>query len=234
MIEDLEFETYLIISSNKLEIFLFDTKNFKNLYEQSLKLENKTDFIDLDILDKFLEDNIFKIEKLLGKFVRNILLILENDKITNIHLGLKKKMYEETINKQNLKKILVDANDLLKENYQDQKFLHIIISRYLINGKYYSNLIDNLKSEYLCLEIKFMIISKDITKEIERILGKYQIFVSQYMDRNYIKSFVKDENSNFSEIIYKIRNGLNENEAKLVPINLKKKGFFEKFFQLFS
>ena len=29
-------------------------------------------------------------------------------------------------------------------------------------------------------------------------------------------------------------NGINENEVKLIPKNTKNKGFFEKFFQLFS
>ena len=37
-----------------------------------------------------------------------------------------------------------------------------------------------------------------------------------------------------SEIIYKIQNGFNENEVKLISKNSNKKFFFEKFFQLFS
>ena len=38
----------------------------------------------------------------------------------------------------------------------------------------------------------------------------------------------------FSEMIYKINSGCNNNEIALVPKNEKNKGFFEKFFQLFS
>ena len=33
---------------------------------------------------------------------------------------------------------------------------------------------------------------------------------------------------------YKIQNGHNDNEVKIIPKNIKKLGFFEKFFQLFS
>ncbi len=234
MSEDLEFETYLIISPNTFEIYLFDTKNYQNLYEQNVKFQNEAKIIDRNLLNKFLEDNIFKIEKLLGKFIKNIFLIIENDKITNIHLGIKKKIYERNINKQCLKNILIEAKDILKENYQDQKIMHVIISRYLANGKYYLNFEDNLKSEYLCLEIQFKIISNNLTLEIEKILEKYQIYVSQYMDRSYIKSFINDDKTIFSRIVYKIRNGLNQNEVKLVQINPRKSGIFEKFFQLFS
>ena len=37
--------------------------------------------LDLNKLKKFLDDNIFKIEKLIGKFIKNIFLIIENEKI---------------------------------------------------------------------------------------------------------------------------------------------------------
>ena len=37
-----------------------------------------------------------------------------------------------------------------------------------------------------------------------------------------------------STIAYKLKNGLNDNEVILIPKNVKNKGFFEKFFQLFS
>ena len=36
------------------------------------------------------------------------------------------------------------------------------------------------------------------------------------------------------EMAYKIENGHNENEVKIIPKSTKNIGFFEKFFQLFS
>ena len=48
------------------------------------------------------------------------------------------------------------------------------------------------------------------------------------------KKMLEKENLEFSEMVHKVKNGLNENEVKLIPKNLGKKGFFEKFFQLFS
>ena len=46
--------------------------------------------------------------------------------------------------------------------------------------------------------------------------------------------FLEKENLEFSEMVHKVKSGFNENEVKLIPKNLGKKGFFEKFFQLFS
>ena len=43
MIEELDFETYLSISKDKFEIFLFDKKKCKNLYKDCLKFNDKLD-----------------------------------------------------------------------------------------------------------------------------------------------------------------------------------------------
>ena len=70
----LEFETYLSISQTKFGIYLFDTKNKNNLYEKEIIFE-KINFINYSHLKQFLDDNVFRIEKLVGKFIENIFLI---------------------------------------------------------------------------------------------------------------------------------------------------------------
>ena len=82
---------YLSISINKFGIYLFDTKNLENLYEEEIILNHDKDFLNYDLLKKFLDDNVIKIEKLSGKFVENIILIFEDEKIFNLEFGIKKK-----------------------------------------------------------------------------------------------------------------------------------------------
>ena len=48
------------------------------------------------------------------------------------------------------------------------------------------------------------------------------------------KYFFEEESLDLSIIAFKIQSGHNQNEIALVPKSLKKTGFFEKFFQLFS
>ena len=81
----------LSVSPNKYGIYLFDTKNLKNLYKEEIIFHNDTNYQNHDELKKFLDDNIFKIEKLSGKFIENIFLILEDKKIFNLEIGIKKK-----------------------------------------------------------------------------------------------------------------------------------------------
>ena len=112
--------------------------------------------------------------------------------------------------------------------------MHIIINRYLVDENNYLFFKENLRGDDFCLEIEFKSISKNIIYDIDKILEKFQIKILEYLDGNYIKKFNKNKELEFSTMIYKIRYGINENEVKLIPKNPKKKGFFEKFFQLFG
>ena len=104
MTEHGDLEAYLFLLPYKLLISLFDTKNLKNYYIDEIYLENKINSLDENILNKFLDKNIFKIEKLIGKFIKNIFLVIENDQIFNLNIGIKKN-YDKIINRKLLEKL---------------------------------------------------------------------------------------------------------------------------------
>ena len=231
MNKDLELENYLSISPNKFGIYLFDKKNLKNLYKEELILNNNSKFIKLDDLKKFLDNNIFKIEKLSGKFVKNIFLIFENEKNLNLEIGIKKKNYNISVTKQYLKNLLIEGKDLIRENYQDQKIMHMVINKYFFDDKSYQSFQENLKCNHLALEIKFIPIG--IIYDLNKILENYQIKIVRYIDGGYVKNIFNND-LELSIMTHKILSGYNENEVTFMPKNIKKSGFFEKFFQLFS
>lgn len=234
MIEEENFETYLSISPKKFEIFLFDKKNLKSLYKDKLELENEIDLLNLDNLSNFLDANIFKIEKLADNFIKNIVLIIDSDKNSYINICIKKKNYENLINYKNLEIALTETKDLFKENYQKQKIMHMIVENYSINGKNYSSFINDIKGDYLSLEVNFISIPSNFELILDKILEKYQIKIDKFLDGKYLIEQSKDNKFELPNIANKIINGYNQNEVILVPKNLKNKGFFENFFQLFS
>ena len=234
MVEELDFDAYLCISQNKFKIYFFDKKNLRNLYSEKITFDNKTNYIDLETLDKFLQDNIFKIEKLSGNFVKNIFLVIKNIEISRINFGIKKKSYEDIISKKLLQLILNDAKDLFRENYKNCHIMHILINRYLDNDNYYQFLRNNFKGDYLCIELQFNFIANNFISEINTVLRKYQVVLAGCLDGEYIKNYFTDEQIQYPEMIYKIISCINENEVKLISKNQNKKGFFERFFQLFS
>ena len=102
MTDELSFETYLGLSHNKFEIYLLDKKNLKNIYKEEVYLKNGSDLIDYNLLHSFLDKNIFKIEKLIGNFLKSIVVIIENNQTLNCSNGMKKKNYSEKIEKNKL------------------------------------------------------------------------------------------------------------------------------------
>ena len=228
----LEFETYLSISQTKFGIYLFDTKNKNNLYEKEIIFE-KTNFINYSHLKQFLDDNVFRIEKLVGKFIENIFIIIENENILNTQIGIKQKNYQPSKSNVYLKSSITNAKDLFKENYPNEKIMHIIINNYFIDGKDYTYLEDNLEYEQLNLVIQFKSISNEIIHNLTKLLQNYQINIIKFIDGNYVKNFF-NKDIEISEMAFDILNGCNVNEVMVVQKNTKKLGFFEKFFNFFD
>ena len=232
MNEILEFETYLSISQNKFGIYLFDTKNRNNVYDKEITFE-KTNFINYPNLKQFLDDNVFRIEKLVGKFIENIFIIIDYENILNTQIGIKQKNYEPSKSNIYLQSSITNAKDLFRENYPNEKIMHIIINNYLIDGKNHVYLQDNLEYEQLNLVIHFKSISNEIIYNLNKLLQNYQINIIKFLDGDYVKNFF-NKDIEISKMAFDILNGCNVNEVMVVQKNTKKLGFFEKFFQLFS
>jgi len=231
MIENSDFETFLYISKSKYQIFVYDKNNLKNLYNEEI---GYSDEIELNTLSKFLDDNIYKIEKKIKNFIRSIILIIEDDKILEIGISLKKKNYEKSENQKQLENSLVEVKDIFKENYQDLLIMHMVIvekeNNFLLNNA-------NNNDDYLFLEVNFISIPNKFTFYFDKLLENHQINIKRYMSGDYIKSFFDIESKESMELFVmanKLNDGLNKNEVQLISKSKENRGFFEKFFQLFS
>ena len=230
MIENSDFETFLYISKSKYQIFVYDKNNLKNFYSEEIEY---SDEIELNTLSKFLDDNIYKIEKKIKNFIRNIILIVENDKILEIGISLKKKNYEKSENQKQLENSLVEVKDIFKENYQDLLIMHMV----LVEKENNISINDAIKGDYLFLEVNFISIPCQFTFNFDKLLENHQINIKRYMSGDYIKSFFDIESKESMELFVmanKLNDGLNKNEIQLISKSKENRGFFEKFFQLFS
>ena len=143
---------------------------------------------------------------------------------------MKKKNYEKNKDQNQLKKSLVEAKDIFRENYQGLVIMHMVIvekeNNILIN--------DTIKGDYLFLEINFISIPYQFTYNFDRLLENHQIKIKRYMSGSYVKSFIDDQTTELFLMAIKLNEGFNKNEVQLVSKYKENKGFFEKFFQLFS
>ena len=233
MIKQRDFEIYLSIEDDKFKIFLLDPANFENLYINELPINNSAtiNFIELS---KFLDNNIFKIERLSDKFIEDIFLIIDNDKELQTNISIKKKNNRDTSDQKSLNQALVELKDLFKENNKDQYIMHMLIENFIIDGKNYKTFVDSLKSDYLHIDTKFISLPSGFISKFNKVLGSYQIKAKYIISGKYIKKFLGKKDTKISILAHQILNGYNSNEILIVPKIRTNKGFFEKFFQLFS
>jgi hypothetical protein len=231
MIDETDFETFLYISKYKYQIFVHDKNSLTNLYNIESKIE---DDIELRDLSKFLDENIYKIEKMTNNFIRNIILIIDDNKILNTNISVKKKNYDKHIDQKYLENTLKEVKDIFRESYQDQIIMHMIIVNQDSNENNFLSNSADVKREYSYLEINFISISNSLTFIFDKLLENHQIKIKKYMSGIYIKSFLSEDETELPVMANKLNNGLNQNEVKLISKTTINKGFFEKFFQLFS
>ena len=78
-------KTFIFISSNKFLIISLNEAN-KIRYKKETIFKDQNKRFDLDLFNEFLNENIFKLEKELGEFIKVIYLIIENEEIFSVNL----------------------------------------------------------------------------------------------------------------------------------------------------
>ena len=231
---DLNFETFLFISPKKIILSVNKKKDLVSIYKNEIYFDNPSDILDFKKIDDFLNENIFKVEKILDSFVQNINISIFSDNIFDLKISVKKNNYNNMINDSALIYLLNDAKEDCKETLKDLKIIHILIDSYLVDNYPYKELPQNHMCKSFSLDLSFICLPENLIKNIEKILENYQISVNQYLSGRYVEEYSTKENLGFFQSMSKIIEGNNTNEVKLVQKISKNKGFFEKFFSFFS
>ena len=204
----INFETYLFLGPKKF-IISVNTELNREIYKKELIFDQEKKDLDLKIFSDFLNENIFKIEKLLNNFVKNIYLIIDIKNFFSFQMSIKKNNYGELLTTKNLNYVLNEAKDLCSDTLKNKKIIHILIDNYLIDEKKYTNLQQKMDCNH-------------------------QISINKIISMQYLDTFFSDESISLTEKARKIIDGQNPNEVILTNKKLKNKTFFEKFFHFFS
>ena len=234
MENELNFETYLFINDKKLIICVIRNTTREIIYKEQMILNDSFDQLKFKRLNDFLEKNIFKVEKTLKNFIKNIFVILDSTEFFPIEISIKKENNGRLINLKTLSYPLNDLKNLCQLNYQDKKIIHMLIKNYKIDNKNYSFLPDNLNCDNFSLDVKFICLSKNLIEELEIVLKRYQILINQVLCASYIENFFDRDHPDLFTTASRIISGYNTNEVLLINKTSKNKGFFEKFFDFFS
>ena len=234
MSREIDFKTYLFLDNSKFVIYVIDNVTNEKIYSE--KLVSKENFLDLKFneLNKFLELNVFKIEKILRNFINDIYIIWDSKEFHSIRLSIKKNNNGNLINFDTLIHPLNDLKNLCQSNLQDKKIIHFLIEKYVIDNKSYTSLPKDINCNVFSLDTEFICLSKNLIKNIEKILKKYHISLNQILYASYVEKFKDKTDTSIFKTASRIISGQNKNEVVLIDKIEKNKGFFEKFFNLFS
>jgi len=234
MRDDLNFEVFLFFGPEKIILSVNRKTDFVSVFKKEFFIDEKSTHLDFEKLNFFLNENIFKIEKILDNFIEKINLIIKSSDFFNLQLSIKKHDYNKKINLNTISSLLKDAKYHCNNTIQKNKIIHILIDNYIIDNHTYTEVPLNQKCENFSLDISFVCIPEVIVRKIEGILKTYQITLNNIVSSSYIEGYLKDESVNYFHMVSKIIDGYNKNEIKLTNKTLKNKGFFEKFFDLFG
>ena len=226
-------KTFIFISSNKFLIISLNEAN-KIRYKKETIFKDQNKRFDLDLFNEFLNENIFKLEKELGEFIKVIYLIIENEEIFSVNLSIKNKIDETQINTKIINNLLIEAKNYCEETLKKAEVIHIKIDQFYVDNEYYKVLPDKVSCRNLSLDLSFICVPNNILNRLEKILNKFQISVYRTISYEYLHSFLKINSNNLEFVAQKILTGFNQNEVILMKKKTKNPGFFEKFFNFFN
>ena len=233
-----KFDIYFEFNYSGLNLAAFSKTSGKLEYykEQTYKsyFDNYKE-LNFEKLDELLEANILAIEKSTEEFVRDIYLIVETPQSTSIKLSVTKNKEGNKIIKEDAMYLIQDAKQQLLKSNQDLEIIHIIVENYVLDNIQYKFFPSEKKCTKFSIDVVFICFPKDLLKSFEKLLLKQQIYITQFVCSNYIKTFdFTNKDQNICECAKDIVQGANKQEVVSIPKELKKKGFFEKLFHFFK
>ena len=228
-----DYNFFLSVKKNNIKFDVLN-KDDEIFFSKNDLFEYLSNEINFESLEKFLEKNIFYIEKELKSYVKNINIVLDHNDFLFVNLSMKYNFNGTNFNLNHLNSSLVELKKYFQNTIGNFDITHMIINKFILDGKVHSQLIETSNYDKMCIEIKFICLNKDIVQNLRNILSKYQIFIKDIICFKYLQEFENFNNSNSSIIAQKVLNGLNKNEIFYVKKSSKKLNFFEKFFNFFN
>ena len=229
-----DFRTYLYLNHDQFIIYVAEILTNEKIYFEKFKIEENFAELKFSKLDEFLNFNIFKIEKKLNNFIKDIYVILDSKEFHSIKLSIKKDNNGNSINSDTLIHPLNDLKNLCQSNLQNKKIIHLLIEKYVIDNKFYTTLPENINCNIFSLDTEFICLSKNLIENIEKILNKYHISLNQILSARYVEKLKDNSDSTIFTTASRIISGHNSNEVLLNGKINKKQGFFERFFNFFN
>ena len=233
MIKNSENKFFLLIRPKLIEFTVLNKKN-KILFDKNLITQDSNLNEIYTSLTKFLEENIINLEKKFNFYIEDISLIIDCDEFILINISTIHNFDYLTNQEINSSNSLVNIKDSVNENMYNHDLIHMIINKFIIDGKDSLSIPDEKNYENLLVEIRFIFLKTNIIKAFKNMFSKYEISIAKIFNYDYVCKFKKDKQDNLFELASGLKNGLNQREILFEKKPQRSVGFFEKFFNFFK
>ena len=181
----------------------------------------------------FLDQNVLYLEKKLNHHIKEINLIINYDNFLIVDVSSINHYNNDANQFDNSSNYLINIKDNVIKNLNGYDLIHMIINKFIIDGKEYSSIPNDHQYENIFLEIKFVCLKSYILQSFKKIFSKYEILIKNISSYEHVNRFKNSEADNIFDLSDKLKNGFNQKEILFANKSIKSIGFFEKFFNLF-
>ena len=225
---------YLAIIDQKLFINYFNPKNDNSDYQKKYLMPDTFDNnLNLIILTKFISEKIKDFEKYVGSFIEKVIFITDS-KHEQFSLSLKNKYDINRIKETDVVRLINDAKQLIARNNKDSFILHILVDKYIVDGKEYLELPENINYKEFIIEVSFITAKNSIVETFNKIFKECNIEVKKFISYQYSSRFANKTDLSPCIAAKKIVDGINPSEVTIHSQYTKKRGLFEKLFNFFG
>ena len=225
---------YLAIIGHNLHIDYFNSEDENSHHKKKyLMPDTLDDNLNLTILTKFILEKVKDFEKDVGSFIEKVNLITDA-KYDQFSLSLKNKYNSSKIKDTDVVRLISDAKKLINRNNKNCFILHILVDKYIVDGKEYFEFPENLNYEEFIIDLSFITVQNSIVKTLNRILKDCNIEVKKIISHQYSSRFADKRDTSPCVAGKKVIEGVNPLEVITQDDYSKKQGLFEKMFNLLS
>tara|TARA_B100001093_G_C26849811_1_gene1024584 strand:- start:3137 stop:3838 length:702 start_codon:yes stop_codon:yes gene_type:complete len=223
---------FILLRMSQIKLVIFKEDN-QILFEKDLKTHDRNLEETLTSLKKFLENSILDLEKKFKFYIKDINLIIDHDYFIFTDVSTINNYKNISEHSTDTSSYLVNIKDNILKSMKDYNLIHMIINRFIVDGKDYPFIPKESNFENIFLEIKFILLDKKTIKNLKKIFSRYEIYIDKIFNYEYVNNFRNSKLDNIFDLADKLGNGLNQNEIIFIKKTQEKRGFFEKFFNFF-
>ena len=156
---------FILLRMSQIKLVIFKEDN-QILFEKDLKTHDRNLEETLTSLKKFLENSILDLEKKFKFYIKDINLIIDHDYFIFTDVSTINNYKNISEHSTDTSSYLVNIKDNILKSMKDYNLIHMIINRFIVDGKDYPFIPKESNFENIFLEIKFILLDKKTIKSI--------------------------------------------------------------------